>query len=239
MTIPTVWDPNEFQPLSTHTQVEESRYLKAYLPLVRKIVRQLAPQCSCIMDRQDMEQTGLMGLLAAIRRYGTPDEGFGSFAAQRIRGAILDELRSLDWRPRVLRQKYFQIKDLLRKLHNQNGHDLQWSEMAAAGISREDYQDYLQLENAGALASLDELIADAPGTLNVTGRDLEEQFINQKTLSEALALLSEKECLVLSLYYQQDMNFKEIALTLGVTEARICQINKKISEKIYQHFYPN
>ncbi len=71
-----------------------------------------------------------------------------------------------------------------------------------------------------------------------SGRDLEEVFITQKMLSEALALLSEKESLVLSLYYQQEMNLKEIALTLGVTEARVCQINKKISEKIHQHFYP-
>lgn len=239
MTMQTAWDPSEFQPLSTQAQKEESTWIKAYLPLVRKIVRQLAPQCTRIMDRQDMEQTALMGLLSAIRRYGAPDESFGSYAAQRIRGAILDELRSLDWRPRQLRQKYFQVKDMIRELRNSSGHEPEAAEIEAAGITPEEYQDYLQLENASTLASLDELLADDPGAVTITGRNLEEQFITQKTLSEALALLTEKEALVLSLYYQQDMNFKEIALTLGVSEARICQINKKVSEKIYQHFYPN
>lgn len=62
--------------------------MQAYLPLVRKVVRQLAPQCNCIIDRQDMEQTALMGLLNAIRRYGLPDEGFAGYAVHRIRGAI-------------------------------------------------------------------------------------------------------------------------------------------------------
>lgn len=237
MTMQTAWDPSEFQPLSTHSQVEESHYLKAYLPLVRKIVRQLAPQCTSIIDRQDMEQTGLMGLLSAIRRYGAPDEGFGGYAAQRIRGAILDELRSLDWRPRQLRQKYFKIKDVIRELRQRSGHEPEAAELEAVGISSEDYQDYLQLENASVIASLNELLAEDPAAVSQTGRDLEQQFITQKMLSEALALLSEKESLVLSLYYQQDMNLKEIALTLGVTEARICQMNKKITEKIHQHFH--
>jgi len=238
MTMQTDWDPSEFQPLSADSLKEESRLIKAYLPLVRKIVRQLAPQCTCIMDRQDMEQTALMGLLTAIRRYGEPDEGFGSYAAQRIRGAILDELRSLDWRPRQLRQKYFQIKDAIREWQKINGREPEMAEITAAGITPDDYQDYLQLENASALASLDDLLAQDPASITHSGRDLEEVFITQKMLSEALALLSEKESLVLSLYYQQEMNLKEIALTLGVTEARVCQINKKISEKIHQHFYP-
>lgn len=239
MTMQTAWDPSEFQPLSADSLQEESRYINAYLPLVRKIVRQLAPQCTCIMDRQDMEQTALMGLLTAIRRYGEPDEAFGSYAAQRIRGAILDELRSLDWRPRQLRQKYFQIKDAIREWQKNHGREPDAADIAAAGISSADYQDYLQLENASALASLDELLADDPASIAISGRNLEETFVTQKMLSEALGLLSEKESLVLSLYYQQEMNLKEIALTLGVTEARICQMNKKISEKIYHHFYPS
>ncbi|WP_438671960.1 FliA/WhiG family RNA polymerase sigma factor [Siccibacter turicensis] len=239
MTMQTAWDSSEFQPLSTHSGVEESRYLKAYLPLVRKIVRQLAPQCTSIMDRQDMEQTGLMGLLYAIRRYGAPDEAFGSYAAQRIRGAILDELRSLDWRPRQLRQKYFQIKDFIRELQKNSGQEPTSADMVAAGITRDEYHDFLQLENANAIASLDALLTDDPGAIAISGRNLEEQYITQKMLSEALELLSDKEALILSLYYQQDMNLKEIALTLGVSEARICQMNKKISEKIYQHFHPN
>ena len=106
-----LFESEEFAAAPVLTPQQESHYLQAYLPLVRKVVRQLAPQCNCIIDRQDMEQSALMGLLNAIRRYGLPDEGFAGYAVHRIRGAILDELRALDWRPRQLRQKYHQMKD--------------------------------------------------------------------------------------------------------------------------------
>lgn len=83
-----VFESEEFAAAPVLTPQQESHYLQAYLPLVRKVVRQLAPQCNCIIDRQDMEQTALMGLLNAIRRYGLPDEGFAGYAVHRIRGAI-------------------------------------------------------------------------------------------------------------------------------------------------------
>ena len=73
-----VFESEEFAAAPVLTPQQESHYLQAYLPLVRKVVRQLAPQCNCIIDRQDMEQTALMGLLNAIRRYGLPDEGFAA-----------------------------------------------------------------------------------------------------------------------------------------------------------------
>ncbi len=153
-----VFESEEFAAAPVLTPQQESHYLQAYLPLVRKVVRQLAPQCNCIIDRQDMEQTALMGLLNAIRRYGLPDEGFAGYAVHRIRGAILDELRALDWRPRQLRQKYHQMKDLIRETRKKLGHEPEWSELAVEGISHEDYLEYQQLEGAETLASLDELL---------------------------------------------------------------------------------
>ena len=92
--IQDAYESEDFNATPMLTPKQESHYLQAYLPLVRKVVRQLAPQCTCVMDRQDMEQTALMGLLNAIRRYGQPDEGFAGYAVHRIRGAILDELRA-------------------------------------------------------------------------------------------------------------------------------------------------
>ncbi len=207
--------------------------------LVRKVVRQLAPQCNCIIDRQDMEQTALMGLLNAIRRYGLPDEGFAGYAVHRIRGAILDELRALDWRPRQLRQKYHQMKDLIRETCKKLGHEPEWSELVVEGISHEDYLEYQQLEGAETLASLDELLnGEGPG-IPLAGRELEDQFVTQQMLQYALSQLSEKEQLILSMYYQHEMNLKEIALVLGLTEARICQLNKQIAQKIRDFVYPN
>lgn len=234
-----VFESEEFAAAPVLTPQQESHYLQAYLPLVRKVVRQLAPQCNCIIDRQDMEQMALMGLLNAIRRYGLPDEGFAGYAVHRIRGAILDELRALDWRPRQLRQKYHQMKDLIRETRKKLGHEPEWSELAVEGISHEDYIEYQQLEGAETLASLDELLnGEGPG-IPLVGRELEDQFVTQQMLQYALSLLSEKEQLILSMYYQHEMNLKEIALVLGLTEARICQLNKQIAQKIRDFVYPN
>src|SRR5689334_23788508 len=83
---------------------DEQKHLLAYAPLVKRIVRQLNSQVQGAIDRDDMEQIGLMGLLEALRRYGEPDASFGSYASLRVRGAILDELRRQDWRPRAVRQ---------------------------------------------------------------------------------------------------------------------------------------
>jgi len=237
--IQEAYESEDFNATPVLTPQEESHYLQAYLPLVRKVVRQLAPQCTCVIDRQDMEQTALMGLLNAIRRYGMPDEGFAGYAVHRIRGAILDELRSLDWRPRQLRQKYHQIKDLIRDARKQLGHEPVWEELSQWGLSSEDNQEYLQLEGAETLASLDELLSGEMPVAPLEGRGLEEQIVTQEMLSYALSQLSEKEGLVLSMYYQHDMNLKEIALVLGLTEARICQMNKKITQKIRDCLYPD
>ena len=106
-----------------------------------------------------------------------------------------------------------------------------------SGLSSEDYQEYQQLEGAETLASLDELLNGDMPIAPLEGRGLEEQFVTQEMLSYALSQLSEKEGLVLSMYYQHDMNLKEIALVLGLTEARICQMNKKITHKIRDCLY--
>ena len=237
--IQDVYESEAFSATPALTPQQESDYLQAWLPLVRKVVRQLAPQCTCVMDRQDMEQTALMGLLDAIRRYGMPDEGFAGYAAQRIRGAILDELRSLDWRPRQLRQKYHQIKDLIRDARKTLGREPVWEELSQRGITAQEYLEYQQLEGAEALASLDELLGGESHVAHLEGRRLEEQIVTQDMLSHALQQLSEKEGLILSMYYQHEMNLKEIALVLGLTEARICQMNKKITQKIRDCLYPD
>ena len=230
--IQDAYESEDFNATPVLTPKQESHYLQAYLPLVRKVVRQLAPQCTCVMDRQDMEQTALMGLLNDFL-------GCAGYPAPRTRGAILDELRSLDWRPRQLRQKYHQIKDLIRDARTQLGHEPSWEELSRLGLSSEDYQEYQQLEGAESLASLDELLNGDIPIAPLEGRGLEEQFVTQEMLGYALSQLSEKEGLVLSMYYQHDMNLKEIALVLGLTEARICQMNKKITHKIRDCLYPD
>jgi len=235
MLTPAPHETQAFQTLSPLTPAQESHYLQAYLPLVRKVVKQLAPQCSCVMEREDMQQVALIGLLDALRRYGKPDEGFGGYAVQRIRGAVLDALRRLDWRPRQLRQKFYHIKDLIRERRKALGREPEPGELD--GVSAAEYQQYLALEGADTLDSLDALLSDRPGDLPLQGRRLEDQIVTQHMLSRALQTLSAKEQQILYLYYQQDMNLKEIALVLGLTEARICQLNKKIAEKLRTYFF--
>ena len=104
----------------THSVADEQKHLLAYAPLVKRIVRQLNSQIAGAIDRDDMEQIGLMGLLEALRRYGEPDAALGSYASLRIRGAILDELRRQDWRPRAVRQHSHKLRDAVRDARGQS-----------------------------------------------------------------------------------------------------------------------
>src|SRR4051812_18959503 len=106
-----------------HSVADEQKHLLAYAPLVKRIVRQLNSQIAGAIDRDDMEQIGLMGLLEALRRYGEPDAAFGSYASLRVRGAILDELRRQDWRPRAVRQQSHKLRDAVRALTRKLGHE--------------------------------------------------------------------------------------------------------------------
>ncbi|RPH29431.1 FliA/WhiG family RNA polymerase sigma factor [Buttiauxella warmboldiae] len=216
----------------TLTAAEESRYVSQYLPLVKRVVKQLAWQAQSVIDSEDMQQIALMGLLSSLRRYGRPDEQFGAFAAHRIRGAILDELRVLDWRPRRLRQKVHKLNDAIRELSRRLGKEVDFEEIKQhLAITSEEYQEYLLLDSASALHSLDELLTtDTDFSFN--SRNLEDEIIISDSLRAALAGLDEREQLILSLYYQHEMSLKEIALVLDLTEARICQLNKKITQKI-------
>lgn len=227
----------DFIATETLTPAQESRYLQDWLPLVKKVVRQLAWQVSSVMDKEDMEQIALMGLLTALRRYGVPDEQFAAYAAQRIRGAVLDELRQLDWRPRRLRQKAHKINDAIRELGRQLGRTPQFTDLKMhLAVTPEEYQEYLLLDCASSLESLDTLLGNDIHTRALDSRALEDEVVVSRTLRRALASLDQREQLILTLYYQHEMSLKEIALVLELTEARICQLNKKIAQKVQLFF---
>ncbi|HAT30991.1 MAG TPA: RNA polymerase sigma factor FliA, partial [Janthinobacterium sp.] len=120
---------------------EEQRHLLAYAPLVKRIVRQLNAQIAGAIGRDDMEQIGLLGLLEALRRYGAPDAAFGAYAGLRVRGAILDELRRQDWRPRAVRQESHRLRDGVRALTRRLGREPAEREiLAALDITAEAYR---------------------------------------------------------------------------------------------------
>ena len=205
---------------------DEQKHLLAYAPLVKRIVRQLNSQVQGAIDRDDMEQIGLMGLLEALRRYGAPDTGFGSYASLRIRGAILDELRRQDWRPRAVRQQSHKLRDAMRALTRKLGREPNEKEaIAGLGITAEEYMAYQLDENAELIASFDEVLQDTlADTSSMPGP--EEQLLLRRSLEQALMGLDEREQRVVQMYYEFELSYKEIAAVLDLTDARVCQLNK-------------
>jgi len=208
-----------------HSVVDEQKHLLSYAPLVKRIVRQLNSQIAGAIDRDDMEQIGLMGLLEALRRYGEPDAAFGSYASLRVRGAILDELRRQDWRPRAVRQQSHKLRDAVRALTRRLGREPSEQDIIEGlKLTPEAYQAYQLDENAELIASFDEALQDAVSTDSAPSP--EEQLMVRRSLEQALRGLDEREQRVVQMYYEFELSYKEIAAVLDLTDARVCQLNK-------------
>lgn len=217
---------------SLYSDGDEQRQLLVYAPLVKRVVRQLNAQVTTIMGREDMEQIGLLGLLDALRRYGPPDEKFVSYATLRVRGAILDELRRQDWRPRSIRQENHKLRDALRALTRKLGYEPSEKEVIEAlGLTPESYQDYRLAESAEEFAEFDDFITELTCTPS-DRHDPEAQTIARRSIEQALHALDEREQRVVQLYYEFELGLKEIATVLGLTEARVCQLNKGALRKM-------
>jgi RNA polymerase sigma factor for flagellar operon FliA len=207
-----------------HREGEQDILLR-YLPLVKRVVSHLRSQVSSTFDRDDMEQVGTMGLLEALRRYGGKvDAQFESYAFQRIRGAILDELRRLDWRPRLLRQQVHQFNHQARELQSKLGRVPTEKEIAdALEMSSEEVRQLSYASQAEALQSLEAWLENGGAGPACESDDIDLTM----TVSKVLSTLPKREQLLLSLYYQHELNMKEIALVLGLTESRVCQLHKQ------------
>jgi RNA polymerase sigma factor for flagellar operon FliA len=215
----------------THSVADEQKYLLAYAPLVKRIVRQLNSQIAGAIDRDDMEQIGLMGLLEALRRYGEPDGAFGSYASLRIRGAILDELRRQDWRPRAVRQHSHKLRDAVRALTRKLGREpTEQDIMTGLQLTPQAYQAYLLDENAELIASFDEVLQESVGSDSAPSP--EDQLVMRRSLEQALRGLDEREQRVVQMYYEFELSYKEIAAVLDLTDARVCQLNKAALNKM-------
>ncbi len=215
------------------TVEDEQKHLLAYVPLVKRVVRQLGAQAASSMDRDDMYQVGLLGLLDALRRYGEPDGKFAGYATMRVRGAILDELRRLDWRPRSVRQEAHRVRDGVRNLARTLGREPTQAEvLERLQLTPEAYREFQLAESAAQLAQFDDVIQELPD-LHEEGRfSPEAQLFARRSIEEALRALDEREQRVVQLYYEFELSLREIAAVLGLTEARVCQINKAALRKM-------
>lgn len=212
-------------------------YLKQYAPLVKRIAHHMMAKLPASVEIDDIIQTGMLGLLDAVNRY---EESLGAqfetYAAQRIRGAILDGLRQADWLPRSFRRDLRRIEGAIAKLEQRLSRAPSEQEVALElGIPLDEYQQMLQDARGYQLISFEDFNhADGSDFLERHcedgGANPLEALLDRKLrerLVKAIAGLPEREKVVMGLYYEEELNFREIGETLGVSESRICQLHSQ------------
>lgn len=212
----------------------------SHLPLVKFLVDRIASALPPHLDRDDLRSAAVIGLISAAERFD-PSRGvmFKTFAEQRIRGTIMDELRSQDWLTRSLRDKFKRLEREFSALEQRLGRNPSSDEVAAAmGLDLEDYFHLLEEIHFLSFVSLDDAWMDEDGSplglldvLEDKGIESpQNQLIARQTvegLAEAIDNLPEKERIVITLYYYEEMNLKEIGAVLHLTESRISQLHSQ------------
>lgn len=228
----TQWSECEAASSYTLSAAQESALLNKYSFLVKRAAAHLRSLLGSVVDKDDLLQVGLMGLLTALRRYGREvDEQFESYAFKRVRGAMLDEFRRTDWRPRHLRQQSHQLRDKSRELAKELGRIPTDEELCQAlDIDQQTLIELQYVDQAEAMESLDLLLEQhAEGQLGSS--NLNQLELNL-SLKKVMASMPERNRLLLQLYYSHELNMKEIALVLDLTESRVCQLHKQSVEML-------
>ncbi|NOI22608.1 FliA/WhiG family RNA polymerase sigma factor [Vibrio mediterranei] len=221
---------------SPTTPIDENRLLSQHQILVKRVVNQLRNHATTHCSIEDMQQIGLIGLLEAGRRYGNIDDpNFPAFAVCRIRGSILDELRRLDWRSRKTRQQAHELNDITRDLTKTlKRMPTEQEIIKALGTDQADYHTRLSASMAGEMQSLDQLIEKGlEGQVDSAYEGMSHEHI-RRSLEVALAKLPKREQLLMTLFYQHELNLHEIALVLELTPPRICQLHKQALKQLNQ-----
>jgi RNA polymerase sigma factor FliA len=212
----------------------------SHLPLVKFIVGRISAKLPPHLDPQDLMSVAIIGLITSADRFD-PSRGilFKTFAEKRIRGTIMDELRSQDWLPRTLREKYKRLEKEFSRLEQQLRRNPTSDEIAEAlGIGLDEYHQLLEEVHTLSFVSLDDCQEDGDGTpfglLDFLEDNSAENPQNQliavqlvKSLGEAIETLPEKERIVITLYYYEELNLKEIGEVLSLTESRISQLHSQ------------
>ncbi len=210
-------------------------FVDEFAPLVKRIAYHMMAKLPASVQVDDLIQAGMIGLLDAINRYeGSYGRQFESYAAQRIRGSILDELRDADWLPRSIRKKMRQIEAAVNMLEQRNGCAPSEQDLAEElQISLDEYHATLQSARGAQLIYyedfqqddeepfLDRLFIDEDG--NPLNALIDESL--RKLLVQAIENLPPREKMVMGMHYEQEMNLREIGEVLGVSESRVCQLH--------------
>lgn len=225
-----------YQKLSVDKKRDEM--IKNHLNLVNFVVARLSIGLPGWLDKRDLINAGVIGLIDAVNHFD-PSKGvkFETYASTRIRGAIIDELRSLDWIPRSTRAKSREIESVISNLINKLGHIPTDDEVAAElDWDMDKYYKVLEQVSGTTLLSLDELVATSSGgdsvkridTVASSGESTLEKIERRELIDNVvniLGTLSEQEKLAIALYYYEELTLKEIGMVMNVTESRVSQIH--------------
>jgi RNA polymerase sigma factor for flagellar operon FliA len=222
--------------ISTLT-ADQNKLVEQMAPLVKRIAYHFMARLPASVQVDDMIQAGLLGLLDAAKNFDdTQGAQFETYAIQRIRGSILDELRQADWLPRNVRKNLRRIEAAISSLEQQYGRAPREQELAdVLGVPLDEYQHML-LESRGYQLlhyedfqeSEDSDFFDVFLSQNQIGPlDVLEDQRFRRALVQAISVLPEREKIVMGLYYEQEMNLKEIGEVLGVSESRVCQLHSQ------------
>ncbi len=218
-----------------------------HAPLIRYIVNRIAVRLPSHIDLDDLHNTGVIGLMDAIEKYDHEKNcKFKTYAEFRIKGAILDQLRSLDWVPRSVRQKGRKLERAYGEVEQRLGRQATEDEVAdSLGLEIDKFHTLINQVRGISLVNLEEVRGtnsdgDRAGTFADVIEDVnsENPFASLKlmetkhVISDTIGSLPEKERLVISLYYYEDLNMKEIGSILGITESRVCQIHTKATARL-------
>ena len=232
--------------VKTQNPVIRDKFIRQYMALVKYVAGKVSVGLPNSVEYEDLVGFGQFGLLDAIKKYD-PAKGvkFKTYAVTRIRGAIFDELRQLDWVPRSVRQKSREIEDAICELESKLGRSATDSEVASSlNMSEEEYHRTLMRVSGTSILSLNDVwnssddsdsmsigdTVESPASLNP--EMIAEREAIKKVIVEAIQELPEKEKMVIVLYYHEELTFKEIGEVLEVSESRISQLHTKANMRL-------
>jgi RNA polymerase sigma factor for flagellar operon FliA len=216
--------------------------IEEFTPLVKRIAYHMMMRMPASVQVDDLIQAGMIGLIEAAQKYdSSKGASFETYAGIRIRGAIVDEMRRGDWAPRSVHRNSRRIAQVIKAVEARTGRDAQDGEVAAElGVALPEYFSMLQDSNSSRLYSYEETFGEEDS--NIDASETSSAFVSpfeglqreslKQALAKAIAQLPERERMVLALYYNEELNLKEIGLVLGVSESRISQIHSQAAARL-------
>lgn len=228
----------------TKTPEIREKIILEYAPLVKVVAGRLSMYLGYNVEYEDLVSYGIFGLIDAIDKFDYMKEvKFETYASLRIRGAILDQIRKMDWIPRTIRQRQKKIDAVIREVEQNTGRAATDEDIARGlGISEDEYLDWQSQMKITGVVSLNEYMEQGSDVSQDAGRhttarfEAPEEHVEKeeltKVLGEALQLLTEKEQKVITLYYYEELTLKEISNILDVSESRVSQLHTRALQKM-------